>query len=54
MNELLPDKYKAVLHLDYSKYRAEHPSKHPPMSNAKRAAQFSAFKALGGHGSHIL
>ena len=47
-NEPLPERYKKVLNLDYPKYKAEHLSKHPPMQNAKRAAQFSAFKALTG------
>ncbi len=47
-NEPLPDRYKKVLNLDYPKYKAEHASKHPPMPNAKRAAQFAAFKALDG------
>lgn len=37
-----------VQQIEKPKYKAEHPSKHPPMPNAKRAAQFSAFKALTG------
>ncbi len=47
-NEPLPENYKKILNLDYPKYKAERMSKRPQMPNAKRAAQFAAFKALDG------
>ncbi len=47
-NEPLPERYKKILDFDYREYKIQNMSKHPQMPNAKRAAQFSAFKALAG------
>lgn len=47
-NEPLPEKYKQLVDFDYPKHKAEHATKRPPMPISKRAAQFSAFKALNG------
>lgn len=47
-NEPLPERYKQVLNFNYREYKKQNMSKRPQMPNTKRAAQFSAFKALAG------
>ena len=46
-NEPLPEDLQKLVNLDWPKYKAEH-SKHPPIPNSKRAAQFTPFAALKG------